>query len=133
VQYAINNIYHSSIKMTSSKLFLGFDQRNHADSKLILFFNNLVKSDLAVEDDRVLNQQVAIEATNKVKEYNKQYYDKHYKKPLVYNESDFVLIRDTSVKPSENRKLKSIYKGPYLVAKVLNKNRYVVKDISGFN
>jgi len=79
---------------------------------------------LSVEDDRVLNQQVAIEATNKeVKEYNKRYYDKHHKKTSVYKEGDYVLIRDTSVKPGEDRKLKPIYKGPYLVAKVLNKNR----------
>jgi len=48
--------------MTSSKLFLDYDQCNHADSKLILFLNNLVKSDLIAEDNRVLNQQVAIEA-----------------------------------------------------------------------
>jgi len=119
--------------MTPSKLFLGFDQRNHADSKLILFLNNLVKTNLFVEDNRVLNQKVAIDATNKVKEYNKRYYDKRHKKPSIYNEGDYVLIRDTSVKPGEDRKLKPIYKDSYLVAKVLNKNRYVIKDIPGFN
>ncbi|EFN63477.1 hypothetical protein EAG_00409, partial [Camponotus floridanus] len=33
----------------------------------------------------------------------------------------------------EDKKLKSKYKGPYMVAKVLNKNRFVIKDIPGFN
>jgi len=44
-----------------------------------------------------------------------------------------VLIRDTTLKPNENKKLKPNYKGPYIIAKALNKNRYVVKDIPGFN
>lgn len=41
VQYAINNTYHSSIKSSSSKLFFGFDQRNHSDAELIKFLNKI--------------------------------------------------------------------------------------------
>ncbi|XP_026829817.1 uncharacterized protein LOC113563025 [Ooceraea biroi] len=40
---------------------------------------------------------------------------------------------DTQSRPGENRKLKPNYKGPYVIAKALDKNRYVVKDIPGFN
>lgn len=43
------------------------------------------------------------------------------------------MIRDTAVKPGENKKFKPDYKGPYLVAKTLNKNRYVIQDNAGFN
>lgn len=46
---------------------------------------------------------------------------------------DFVLIRELSSKPGENKKFKMKYKGPYQVSKVLNKNRYVITDIPGFN
>lgn len=76
---------------------------------------------------------LALEASNKIKDYNKEYYDRRHKKPSQYKQGDFVLIRDTIVKPNENKKLKPNYKGPYIIAKTLNKNRYVVKDISGFN
>lgn len=61
------------------------------------------------------------------------YYDKHHKKPSKCKVGDNVLIRNTAVKPGEVKKFKSYYKGPYLVAKELNNNRYVIKDISGFN
>lgn len=67
-----------------------------------------------------------------------------YKKPSVYNEGDYVKIRDLRVKTDENTKrklkykgknvkFKPRYKGPYVVAKCLGNNRYVVKDIPGFN
>jgi len=43
------------------------------------------------------------------------------------------MIKNSTLKPGEDKKLKPTYKGPYLVSKVLNKNRYVIQDILGFN
>ncbi|KYN12117.1 hypothetical protein ALC57_15719, partial [Trachymyrmex cornetzi] len=75
----------------------------------------------------------ACQATDKLRSYNKSYYDKHHKTPSVYKPGDYVLVRDTSSKPGEEKKFKAPYKGPYLVTKALNKNRYVIQDIPGFN
>lgn len=44
---------------------------------------------------------------------------------------DYILVMQT--KTRENRKFKSKYKGIYMVAKILNKNRYIIQDIPGFN
>jgi len=38
-----------------------------------------------------------------------------------------------TLKSGENAKLKPKYYGPYQIAKVLGNNRYVVRDIPGFN
>lgn len=38
-----------------------------------------------------------------------------------------------TVKPGEDKKFKPRYRGPYRVSKILNKNRYVIQDILGFN
>ena len=51
----------------------------------------------------------------------------------MYNEIDYVMIGNTRIKPGENSKLKTNYKGPYLVAKSFGNNRYVIKDIPSFN
>ena len=51
----------------------------------------------------------------------------------MYKEGEYVLIRDLQAKPGESRKFKANYRGPYVIAKVLNKNRYVITDIPGFN
>lgn len=76
---------------------------------------------------------LALEAEDKVKNYNKAYYDKRHKKPSVYSEGELVMIRDTITKSGEDRKLKPAYKGPYRIAKILNKNRYVVQSIPGIS
>lgn len=133
IQYVINNTYHTALKTTPSKLFLGYEQRNHADSGLIETLNSIAQSILPLEEQRSLDQKIALEASDKIRQYNKIYYDKHHKTPRKYKEGDHVLIRDSVIKPGEDRKLKLPFKGPYLVAKALNKNRYVIKDIPGYN
>jgi len=46
---------------------------------------------------------------------------------------DYVLIRNSILKFRECKKLKPKYKGPYMITKILNKNRYVVQDIPSFS
>ncbi|CAL1672060.1 unnamed protein product [Lasius platythorax] len=133
VQYVINNTYHSSVRATPSKLLFGIEMHKHPDAELVRFLDNIAKNDFDIQEDREAARKLAIESTNKVKEYNKLYYDERHKKPSLYNTGDYVLIRDSVLKPGENKKLKPVYKGPYLVSKVLNKNRYVIQDIPGFN
>ncbi|KMQ89619.1 hypothetical protein RF55_10731 [Lasius niger] len=105
--------------------------RNHPDAELVRFLNNFAKTGLDVLDDRDAARKLAIDSTNRVKEYNKVYYDERHKKPFLYRSGDFVLIRDITLKPGEDKKPN--YKGPYVVSKALNNNRYVVKDIPGFS
>jgi len=133
IQAIINNTYHSSIQTTPSKLLLGYDLRNHADKKLQLFIEGCVPADLSREQLREANRQLAAQATNKIKAYNKAYYDLQHKKPTIYSVGDLVMIRDVTLKPGEERKFKARYKGPYKVVKILKKNRYVITDIPGFN
>lgn len=84
------------------------------------------------KDERETCRQIALDTLIKIKNYNKIYYDKRHSKPIVYKAGDYVLIRDV-IKPGMCKKLSPKYKSPYLVAKVLRKNRYVITDIPGFN
>jgi len=133
IQYVMNNTYHTALKASPSKLLFGYDQRNHTDSQMVQYLNKLANIELNSEMKRQDAREIAIEATNKIKEYNKSYYDERHKKPSIYKTDDFVMIRDAGLKPGEDSKLKPKYKGPYVVTRVLNKNRYVVVDIPGCN
>jgi len=39
-------------------------------------------------------RDIAIETKNKLREYNKLYYGQRHKKPIVYKEGDYVLVRN---------------------------------------
>ncbi|KMQ85358.1 hypothetical protein RF55_16157 [Lasius niger] len=106
VQYVINNTYHSSVKATPSKLMFGVEMRNHPDAELVRSLNNIAKADLDIQEDRELARKLAVETTEKIKEYNNAYYDKRHKKPSQYHPGDYVLIRDYVIKPGEDKKLK---------------------------
>lgn len=133
VQYVLNNTYHSSLKSSPSKLLLDYNQRNHDDVTLVDCLKKIAEKEiLCCNDERETYRQIALDTINKIKNYNKIYYDKRHSKPTVYKTGDYVLIRDV-LKPGVCKKLSHKYKGPYLVAKVLRKNRYVISDIPGFN
>lgn len=79
--------------------------------------------------------KIRSDASNHIEQlqsYNKQYYDKKHTKPTTYKVGDFVMITNHVVTPGVNRKLLPKFKGPYVVKKVLDNDRYVVCDIEGF-
>lgn len=139
IQYAINNTFHSATRASPSKLLLGYEMKNHSDSKLIEFLTDLAKTENTPDQDlpwlkeRDTSRKLTIETTDKIKEYNKIYFDRNHKAPKKYKAGEYVRVKDDVVKPGESKKLKSDFKGPYMIHKVLPHNRYVVKDIPGFN
>lgn len=125
----MNNIFHSALKASPSKILLGIEQRNNADIELIDFLNEIAGTELDSDKDKLFSRELAVEATNKIKQY-KIYYDVKHKKPSKYK-ADLVLIKDSTLK--SDKKLKSNYKGFYQIAKILDMNRFVIKNIPGFN
>ncbi|EFN68705.1 hypothetical protein EAG_08099, partial [Camponotus floridanus] len=49
-----------------------------------------------------------------------------------YNVGDYVEIRNIETTPGINKKLIPKFKGPYVIKKVLDHDRYVITDIEGF-
>ncbi|XP_067212257.1 uncharacterized protein [Linepithema humile] len=133
LQYVINNTFHTALRCSPSKILFGFDQRGHIDKQLRNELEKQANDSLSFDQQRDNTREVAVRTNERLKEYNKLYYDRQHKKPTVYTEGQYVLIRDLHQKVGINNKLKSNYKGPYVVKKILNKNRYVVTDIPGFN
>ncbi|XP_020296839.1 uncharacterized protein LOC109861554 [Pseudomyrmex gracilis] len=132
-QYVINNTHHTAIKNSPAKILLGIDCRSHEDKSLSDLVKQLAHIDTDLVTERSSNRDIAAEATERVRTYNKQYYDVKHATPSKYQPGEYVMIRDTQAKPGQSSKFKSAYKGPYVISKVLKNNRFVVTDIPGFN
>lgn len=132
LQYVINNTVNSSVKASPSRILFCI-KRKHSDRNLKLLVKEFAKTNNNPVEQRDIVHNVAAKANERLREYNKWYYNKHHKKPTIYNEGDYVLVRDLQKKVGRNNKLKPNYKDLFVVAKCLDKNRYVVKDIPSFN
>jgi len=112
---------------------LGIQGLSHKDAAFARLTKALSQIDEQWEATRQEARDNASVAIELIRNYNKIYRDARSKKPTIYNVGDYVLIRDTTPQPGVNSKLKPAYKGPYVINKSLGSNRYVVRDIPGFN
>ncbi|KYQ51840.1 hypothetical protein ALC60_09041 [Trachymyrmex zeteki] len=131
--YIINNTFHQGIKATSAKLLVGYDLRGRSDSSLAEFVKKITQIDSDLEKQRAINREAAVEATRQLQSYNKQYYDRKHRRSTLYKKGNLVFMKDNRPKPGVNQKFRPKYRGPYMVIKILDKNRYLVQDILGFN
>ncbi|NEV49189.1 transposase [Wolbachia pipientis] len=132
-QYVLNNTLNKAIESTPSKLLLGYELRHSKDKNLRLLIDQLQNVDQEFDNDRNKARRVTETVNRELQEYNKKQYDKRHKKNTCYKEEDTVLFRVLQHKPGTNTKLVPKYKGPYRIKAVLNKNRYVITDIPGYN
>ncbi|CAK9799721.1 hypothetical protein ANTQUA_LOCUS2205 [Anthophora quadrimaculata] len=63
---------------------------------------------------------------------NETRYNSKRKESTVYKEGDYVMIGNTDTTAGVNKKLIPKFRGPYQIKKVLERDRYIVGDIDGF-
>lgn len=64
--------------------------------------------------------------------YEKERYDKKNAKPVTYSVGQHVFVRvNKTSNDGKSRKLEPRYKGPFIVTKILDKDRYVVDELPG--
>lgn len=127
VEYALNNMTCASTGEAPSKLLFGVHQGGSVESDF--------KKLLVEMDEEKSLEEIREEAEHNIlknQSYNKKYYDKKHKKPTLYKKGDFVMIKNTDVSGGVNKKLIPKFKGPYIIYKVLPNDRFIVKDIEGF-
>lgn len=73
----------------------------------------------------------AIARTKIEREKWKIRFDTHHHTPTKYEVNDLVVIENIAPSTGESRKLEPVYRGPYIVVKLLDRDRYVIADIPG--
>lgn len=127
VEFAINNTIHRSIGQTPSRLLFGINQVGDVNDELrhVLEEINENRFDLAEIREK------ASEQITKTQIKSEEQYNVSKKEPVKYNVGDYVMIKNFDVTIGVNKKLIPKFKGPYVVRKVLDNDRYVVGDVEG--
>ncbi|XP_011859156.1 PREDICTED: uncharacterized protein K02A2.6-like [Vollenhovia emeryi] len=126
VEYALNNTVCRTINETPSRLLFGIEQRGES--------NDIVRDVLRTAIDRDLEQMRKKAHTN-IKESqleNAKRYNLRRKPAREYKVGDYVEVRNIKTTPGVNKKLLPKFKGPYVIKKVLDYDRYVITDLDGF-
>lgn len=73
---------------------MGYEQRNHSDTPLKDLIKQLLSIDQEFDVERQAARKLAIEASDKIRNYNRIHYSSKHNVPTGYNQGDFVGIRD---------------------------------------
>ena len=129
VEFSINNSVHKATREKPSLLLFGVSQRGKAHDPLAEYVNENVNEDTR---DLVATRAVASENIIRNQAKVKCQADKKLKEAVVYEEGDYVMIKNIDVTAGISTKVKSKFKGPYIVKQVLRNNRYVIADVPGW-
>lgn len=127
IEYALNNTKHSTTGYSPSELLFGTQQRGNIPDELTEYleqeYHSTTNRDLT---SMRTNASAAIERTQ---QYSENRIAEKGPPAKVYNQGDFVVIRNVDVTAGTNKKLIPTYRGPYVVHKVLPNDRYVIRDV----
>jgi hypothetical protein len=129
VEYTINNSKNRSTGETPSRLLFGVDQRGQLNDEVKEFLNKSVN--IKPRDFTEIRDK-AVENVTAAQEYNEKYFNKRHKHPTNYKEGDYVMLRNFDSTSGVSKKMIPVFKGPYIVKKVLRNDRYLIGDIEGF-
>lgn len=124
-KFAINNTLCRATGYTPSILLFGESQRSED------CLGEVLRDCLERVDLKNVREHAA-ETNQKSQLVNKQTFDRKRKKATEYNKGDWVMVRNVNVTPKTSKKLIPIYKGPYIVDKIFDKYRLVIRDFAGF-
>ncbi|KAK9752204.1 hypothetical protein QE152_g4412 [Popillia japonica] len=112
-EFALNNSIQTATGQCPSKLLFGVEQKG--EDELKHYFNNTFNNTEGKEENLEEN-----------------YYDRKHLESPIFNIGDFVMIPNVEIAPGLNKKLLPQFKRPYIIKKCLDHDRYLIKDIDGY-
>lgn len=82
--------------------------------------------DFQFRNNKIRELEATLNSIEKSQQYNAASKNHPAKE---YSVGDFVVMCNTDVTPGANKQLNPKYRGPYVIHKVLDNDRYVIRDI----
>ncbi|XP_011859081.1 PREDICTED: uncharacterized protein K02A2.6-like [Vollenhovia emeryi] len=128
IEFSINNTVCRVTGETPTRLLFGIEQRGHANDSL----REIIERNVNVERNLDALREKASRKLNEEQRKGTERYNLRRKAARKYTVGEYVEIRNVETAAGINKKLIPKYKGPYVIKKVLDHDRYVVVDIEGF-
>ncbi|XP_031618673.1 uncharacterized protein LOC116337876 [Contarinia nasturtii] len=107
-------------------MLFGIEQRGEVVDELTEYLHEVYAKEQKSLDDIRAKAEVAIQ---KSQSYNQKYFEKHHKPAKEFNPGDLVVIKNVDTTVGKNKKLIKKFRGPYVIRKRLDNDRYVVTDV----
>ena len=127
-EFAFNNTKSRVTGKDPTELLFSISQRGEIHDSIRMM---LEASQDVIRDFEQLRSKASASIMKNQKE-NEKMYDQKRKPATMHKEGDYVMIKNVDTTVGINKKLIPQYKGPYVVYKVLDRDRYVIRDIDGF-
>lgn len=126
IEFALNNTVHCTTKQTPSQMLFGVEQRGGKVDELTEYLQEMY-----AKERKYLNEirEQAKENIQKAQSYNLKYHIKTHRPAVQFEKGDLVVIKNVDTTIGKNKKLIKKFKGPYVIRKRLDNDRYVVTDI----
>lgn len=126
LQWVVNSQTNKSNGCSPNEVVFRYKPRDVLRNKVlaVLQENQTTTDD---EDDIPLAEIARRADAEKIKW--KVRFDSKHRTPTKYDEGDMVLIENVAAATGESRKLEPKYRGPYIIKKVLDMDRFLVGDI----
>lgn len=130
LQWIVNSQTNATTGLTPNELVFNFKIKDVIQNHLVTAVQNDPAENL---EDKPSNEkyQLALQNINKEREKWKNRFDKKHVLPRQYSENDLVLAEYEPGTTGETQKLDPKYRGPYIVSRVLGKDRCLIEDIPG--
>lgn len=125
-QWTINSQVNKTIGCSPNEVVFRYKLRNDVDNKLLAALHE-------TDDVEQPNESPTLEEIGRIADAEKNKwkvrYNSKHRVPTVYAENDLVLVENQAPSTGESRKLEPKYRGPYIIKRALDCDRYIVADL----
>lgn len=130
VEFACNNTVSKATNECPSMLLFGVRQRGDTIDGLRDALE--LRGQIGTSRELPCLREKASVRIRKNQDANKRVYDRKHKAVTKYKTGDKVMIKNFDNSPGVSQKLVPKFKGPYEIDRVLRNDRYIIKDVEGF-
>ncbi|XP_017477539.1 PREDICTED: uncharacterized protein LOC108367438 [Rhagoletis zephyria] len=127
LQWSLNSQSNATTKMSPNEIVFNYNLRDYSQNRLIQALHDEPDPQDENKRDELLTR--AKENIEAAQSKWQQRFNERHQQPTRHIEGELVMISNVSTATGETHKLDAKYKGPYVVTKILDHDRYIVEDI----